>query len=165
MQSANTSREQSSMLIVRVPVVLAFAAFEPATGRRCPKLLSDSSTHFAPPRTRARGSQPFPLRLSPNLQQRSSRNRSISKAMEARMVNKTAAVMVLLLAGSAAAAHAQDPDRPRRMEPVRAEVAVRGKWPGGVERVMRLRDELKLSDAQSASSKRSGSSRCSGRRS
>jgi Spy/CpxP family protein refolding chaperone len=69
-------------------------------------------------------------------------------ATEARVVNKTAAVVVLLLTSSAAAAHAQDPDRPRRVEPVRAEVALRGFWPGGVERVMRLRDELKLSEAQ-----------------
>ena len=64
------------------------------------------------------------------------------------MVKKSAAVVVLLLASSAAAAHAQDPVRFRRLEPLQAELALRGSWPGGVERVMRLRDELKLTEAQ-----------------
>ena len=66
------------------------------------------------------------------------------------MSRKTGAVTLLLVTIAASAAHGQDPDRPRALAPLRAEVAQGGYWFGGVERIMRLREELKLTDAQLA---------------
>ena len=64
------------------------------------------------------------------------------------MSGRTGAAALLLVTITAAAAHAQDPERPRALRPLAAEVVPGVFWSGGVERVMRLRDELKLTEAQ-----------------
>ena len=64
------------------------------------------------------------------------------------MSGSTGAVVLLLVAITTAAAQAQDPERPRALRPLAAEVGPGVFWSGGVERVMRLRDELELTEAQ-----------------